>query len=492
MKNVNRIKTRLTSLLLAGMITMAGCGDTRGTAVGDYQPSSERINLTMWHYYTGDIKTMVDGMIHDFNETMGAEKNIYVTAYSYSTVYDLSTTLIDTAKQEVGAEDMPDIFLAYNDNALLLDQLGVVATLDNYFTEAEIDMYQQDFLSEGRFDDSGSLKIIPCAKSTEMLFVNDTDFSLFAAENNIEYSQLETWEGLLEVAEIYYNWTDMQTEEELDGKSLFGIDSETNFILITAQQFGEDIYDYSGDNVEFILSEKVAKKIWDYYIVPYIKGYYVNYGNFRSDDVRSGDILMYTGSTTSTTYFPTVVEHGRTDTYDIEGYALPLPYFSDGEKVAVQQGAGVVVAKSHEERESASVEFIKWFTNATNNLKFTVLTGYIPVQNAALNYDSVINVLKEGDGKISQISETSADALYNEMMPDFRFYATYPFTNSFEARYAIGDYVNETISVAMVEMQSKLDQGESKAEILEQLSSDESFQQWYKEFMVSINSVLSN
>ena len=71
----------------------------------------------------------------------------------------------------------------------------------------------------------GSIKIFPVAKSTELLFLNDTDWKLFAAATGAQYSDLETVEGLVKTAEAYYNWTDAQTDTPNDGKALFGRDA---------------------------------------------------------------------------------------------------------------------------------------------------------------------------------------------------------------------------------------------------------------------------
>lgn len=40
-------------------------------------------------------------------------------------------------------------------------------------------------------------------------------------------------------------------------------------------------------------------------------------GRFRSDDVKTGNVLGYVGSTSSATFFPTEVTNDSGDTYDI-------------------------------------------------------------------------------------------------------------------------------------------------------------------------------
>ena len=43
----------------------------------------------------------------------------------------------------------------------------------------------------------------------------------------------------------------------------------------------------------------------------------------------------------------------------------------------------MVVVKSDEKREYASVEFLKWFTDAQRNLQFSTESGYLPVKKEA-------------------------------------------------------------------------------------------------------------
>ena len=85
-------------------------------------------------------------------------------------------------------------------------------------------------LREGDFSGNGSIKIFPVAKSTELLFLNDTDWQKFAGETGATYDDLATVEGLIETAEKYYDWS--------DGKAFFGRDAMANYMLIGAEELG--------------------------------------------------------------------------------------------------------------------------------------------------------------------------------------------------------------------------------------------------------------
>ncbi len=464
--------------------------DSTNTTSANNQ-NSQQVTLNLWHYYNGNTTDSFDVLVSDFNNTVGAEKNIMVEASSYSSVSDLASAVVSAANKEVGMADMPHIFSAYSDTALLVSEMGLVASMDDYFTAEELGLFQQDFLNEGRFDSQGDLKIIPVAKSTELLFINETDFQTFAEATGAAITQLETWEGLAEVAEMYYQWTDELTPETpYDGKALFGVDSEANFLLLAATQLGEEMYLYEGDSVSFGLSESAVRRIWDSFMIPYINGYYAAYGSYRSDDVKSGDLLIYAGSTSSVYYFPTTIELGRDSVNEIQGITMPYPYFQGGEKVAVQQGAGMVVSKTDETHESAAAEFLKWFTSAENNLSFAVSTGYIPVQNEALTLDGV---LAEMGSDISSIVESSLVVTYEEMLPEFEFYSNKPFEGSYDTRNAIRDSVTSTIAeiLAAKALFEETGDPDHREEAFALLTGEESFQIWYQLLKTSVEEILA-
>mgnify|MGYP000385167457 CR=1 FL=1 len=68
----------------------------------------------------------------------------------------------------------------------------------------------------------------------------------------------------------------------------------------------------------------IMKKIWDNFYVPFVKGYFTAYGKFRSDDVKIGEILAFTGSSTASMYFPDEVEQ-EDEVYPIDYVVLPAP-----------------------------------------------------------------------------------------------------------------------------------------------------------------------
>ncbi len=473
---MKKIVSLLSAVLILGVSLLSvGCSTTPTNA--------EPVKLTLWHYYNGNSKEIFDSLVQQFNETVGTEQNILVDAYSYSGVTELADAIFASANGEAGAEDMPDIFASYSDNALRLHDLGVVADMSQYFTEEELATYHSDFLTEGYFGDAGDLNIIPIAKSTEIIYINNTEFEAFAADTGATYDGFSTWEKLSKTAEEYYIWSDGLTEEEGDGKALFGVDSMANFVIIAAKQLGVEIFSVTDSGLVLDLPKDVARKIFDSYYIPYIQGHYTAIGRFRSDDVKSGDLMSYVGSTSSSFYFPSQIETGIDEAYDVECATLPYPVFEGGENVAVQQGAGFVVSSSDESQESAAAFFLKWFTEKEQNTLFAASTGYMPVKTESLVADDVLAVMSEQDLENVAVVET-VNTIY-EYLNVYELFALSPFSGSYEARNVLEAALQDK---AQADKEALLAvSGEEYEQLLGELTSDTNFDTWYESLMTELS-----
>lgn len=471
---VKRIGMRRLAAFAAAaalVLGLVGCGGAQSTAQGNTEP----VNLSVWTYYNGDQLESFNKLVDTFNNTVGKEKNITVESYSQGSVNDLETQVMAAAQGKVGASAMPNIFMAYADTAYAMDQMGELADLAPYFTDEERAAYVDSYLTEGDFDDSGSIKIFPVAKSTELLFLNDTDWKLFAAATGAQYSDLETVEGLVKTAEAYYNWTDAQTDTLNDGKALFGRDAMANYMLIGAKELGDTIFDVKDGKMTMGLSEDVARKLWDNYYVPYIKGWAAASGRFRSDDIKIGSILAYIGSNSSATYFPTQVMLSDTESHDIELKVLPTPHFEGCEKVSVQQGAGMAVAKTTDAEVEASVVFLKWFTQPENNIAFAVGSGYLPVTHAANDMDAIHSSGLALTGNMENVLTEAVEAVNTNEM-----YTTKAFEGGTDARSKLGYSMIDLATADRATVEERLAAGESAEEAEAGFLTDEYFEAWYQ------------
>ena len=182
--------------------------------------------------------------------------------------------------------------------------------------------------------------------------LNQTDWQKFADATGVSYDDMTTWEGLAEVAEQYYNYTDSLTPDvENDGKAFFGRDSIANYMNIGAKQLGAAFSAPDADGtIKTNIDKTVIRRLWDNYYVPYVKGYYTAENRYRSDDAKIGSIIALICSTSGAIYYPTEVTINDEYTYPIENVVLPIPNFEGCDSCVVQQGAGMSVVKSSDKK----------------------------------------------------------------------------------------------------------------------------------------------
>ncbi len=437
---IGRLK-KMGGAVLAGALLLAlgaGCSDKKEPVSLD---PKNPVTINIWHYYNGAQKTAFDQLIAEFNESVGREKGIIVEGVNQGSVSKLTEAIIDSAQNKVGTDPVPNIFAAYADTAYQIDALGLVADLGQYLTQEEIDAYIPSYMEEGRLTSDGKLKIFPTAKSTEIFMLNKTDWDAFASATGASLDALSTMEGLAQTAKAYYDWTDSLTPEVPDdGKAFFGRDAMANYFIIGAKQLGCEIFSVADNQVSFQLDEAVFRKLWDNYYVPFINGWFGASGRFRSDDIKMGNIIACVGSSSGAAYFPDECILSDTESYPIEMRAYPCPKFEGGEDFAVQQGAGLVVTNAAPQEVEASVEFLKWFTEAGRNLEFSLGSGYVPVKKEA-NEMTFVEQAMDAAGASSKMRAIITNAI--SMTGENQMYTTKAFRNGTAARAILNDSMVE-------------------------------------------------
>ena len=463
---------------------LSGCGKegSNGNSSKNFKlEPGNPITLTVWHYYNGSQQTAFDELISIFNDTVGKEKGIFVEGQSQGAVADLENAVRDAAEGKVGAGEMPDIFSASADTAFELEEQGILANLSDYMTDEELDQYVDSYIEEGKIAKDNTLRIFPTAKSTEIMMINTTDWQAFADETGCKLSDLGTIEGVTEVSQKYYEWTDAATPDVAnDGKAFYGRDSLANYFSIGMRQMGTEIFQAEDGAVQVNIPKEAVKRLWDNYYVPMVKGYFAAYGKFRSDDVKTGDLIAYTGSSASAMYFPSQVE-AEGGSHEISYEVMMAPIFDGGENFAVQQGAGMVVSKSDEEKEYAAVEFLKWFTQAENNLQFGSSAGYLPVLKEANETAALDKVIEEKKLDVAEQTYACLTTIFDNI-DNVTLYTNKSFKQGSDARKVLEYNLSDKAAEDREAVKAKLEAGKSMEEATAAYVSDEAFETWYGAF----------
>lgn len=458
---------------------MSGCSKTSSEKLDANDP----VTISVWHYYNGDQLESFNRLVKNFNDTVGKEKGVIVQASSQGSVSDLESNVLDAIEGKVGAAKIPNVFSAYADTVYKVNELDYVANINEYFTDEELDEYIDGYIEEGYF--GKELKIFPIAKSTEVFMMNKTDWDKFANATGADIQSLNTMEGISAIAKQYYEWTDSLTSEENDGKAFFGRDAVANLFFVGFKQHGKEIFNIDNDIVTLDFDKEIVRKIWDNYYIPYIKGYFSSAGRFRSDDIKTGNIISFVGSSSVATFFPSEVIINDDDSYMIENSVLEAPIFANQSKVAVQQGAGMVVTKASKKEELASIEFLKWFTKLDQNIDFSISSGYLPVKEQANNMEEIEAHVLSDSVEIDNVIEVAINTVNTSLM-----YTPKAFEKGSDARsileYSISDKAKE-------DRQTILDliaNGLSYEDAIAKFDNDDNFEKWYEDTSRKLKSLI--
>ncbi len=476
------MKQRLLALALTGVMLLTGlvgCGKKQASGI-TLDPSNP-VSLTVWHYYNGSQQAAFDALVAEFNAGTGKRQGIYVEGYSQGSVSDLEQAITDSAAQAVGSQALPDIFSTYADTAYALQQQGLLADLTVYFSQDELKEYVPGYIQEGFFQDNGALYLFPVAKSTEILMLNATDWEPFARATGTTLEELDTTEGVTEVARRYYQWTDAQTPDiPDDGKAFYGRDSMSNYFLIGMKQMGVDLFDVQNTQVTLRPDREQIRRLWDNYYIPYVSGWFVQLGKFRSDDIKTGDLLAYTGSTSSAMYFPEQVvdEDGS---HSISYIVRPAPIMESGRRIKVQQGADMAVTRSDAQREYAACQFLRWFTAKENNLRFVCESAYLPVRIDANSTAALDQVISEKGLNVSGKAYRCLESVLSSF-DQIEFYTPKCFDNGYATRKVLDYHLSDKAVEDKAAIDALVAQGVSREEATAPYLTDEAFGSWYQSF----------
>ena len=365
---------KLLALLLCVILSLEALAGCAASPLNSADP----VTLTMWHNYGGDMQATMDYLIDQFNSTVGKEKGILINVEAISSSSELNKSLSMIVNDDPGAPDMPDIFTGYPKVAIQFQEKGMLANLDDYFTEEELSKYVDAFVAEGRLSDGG-LYVFPIAKSTEVLYVNMTLFNEFSQATGAQKDDLSTFEGLARLSAQYYAWC---------GKQFFAADSWFNFFEVGMRQKGDSIFEGEG----LSLAGDTFQYLFDTVYTPSVEGGFAVYSGYSSDLSKTGDIVCSTGSSAGILFYGDTITYADGTVQQVEYEILPYPVFENGIKTALQRGGGLMVAKTSEKKEFAACEFIKWLTAPEQNMKFVDETGYLPVTGKAFEEDMTSHI----------------------------------------------------------------------------------------------------
>lgn len=427
---MKRIKRKIAFCLLLTMgLLCSGCSDT---SKNEDAPTT----ITVWHVYGGQTDSPLNDLINQFNQTVGKEKKINVQVTSVSNTNTIHDLVLAAANGEPGASALPDLFISYPKTVMALPDDSILVDYKDYFSEKELSAFIPAFVEEGMVNDR--LLVLPVAKSTEILYINQTIFDRFSKATGVKMEDLNTWEGLFRAAEAYAEWTDAQTPDiQGDGKSMFVHDYYFNYFQVGTESMGEDFF--QGDKLAF---GPTFQKAWNLLAHAALRGGVWLKGGYATESIRTGDSIVSVASSASILYYSDVVTYPDNTSENISIVSRPCPVFENGEKLVMQRGAGFCTVRSTPEKEKAAVTFLKWLTEPEHNVEFVTQTGYMPVTKAAFE-----NELPKAIEGMDNAKYASLYQAYMDTQAEYTFYVPPQMENYLALETALEDNARSQLSL---------------------------------------------
>ena len=338
---------RRTFLKLAAVLpglALAGCGGSK-TLLSAKNPTM----LSIWHVYGEQADSPMNRLLTEFNDTVGKEKGILLNVTNMTNSAAIGGQLQDAKAGKPGALDLPDLFSAHPSDA---SALGIETLVDwnDWFTAEDMAAYVPGFVQDGIIE--GRQVVFPVTKSTQLIFLNGSQYARFAADTGAQLSTLATWDGFFEMAAAYRQWS--------QGKPFCALDYPLRLVELNALEQG------------------------------------------------SGETLAGLGSSAAILYYNDFVTYPDNTTEPTNLLLAPLPHAAGTTTPLMPQaGVGLCAFKTTDQKAEAAAVFLRWFTEQQRNLEFAADTGYMPVSSAA--FDAI------ADYPFEQQSYQRLYDVYNEM-----------------------------------------------------------------------------
>lgn len=470
----------IAASLLGGCAGRGGTAEEQSAGIEAVSAPAEDdheglIKIEFWHYYNDAQKQHMDQLIEEYNSTIGKDKGVVVEAYSQGSIADLTSKIDLVLNGSSNDVDMANIVLAYRDMVVNTVRLHPdrLVELSSVVPEADLKQYNEAYLDEGYID--GKLYILPVAKSTELLLMNETRLDQFlAAHPDCKTEDMASWEGLERMAEEYFKWTDDMTPDiPGDGSPFVGADNLVNYFIAMNHAMGSDIYHYDQDGkVVPDLDLDIIKKLFLNYYEPFTKGYYGASGRYRSDDVKQSYLAGYIGSSSSVLYFPEEVADSDGNMVPVTTGVYQYPVMEGTTPTAIQQGAGVSVFNRGAKENQAALDFVHWLT-IDKGLEMATSMSYMPANNTDI---ARVQEQKDIDPRVLKGIETGL-----KQSSTYQMVYGFDFENAYDVRTAVDTCFSETLSQGRQEFLEYLDQGQSMDQASVSMEYDKKAEAFYEQ-----------
>ncbi len=392
-----RMSLAILSVLAALAVLAAQCGGAapapekvvetvivKETVVVKEEAAAEEVPedavvIDFWHAFGGGRKLLIERMVADYNYT---HPGTYVRVEHKGSYRDTLNAAILAAQQG----NPPHLVQIFEVGSQLAMDSGIFVPIEDYVIGPE---FQPDDYIEGvanyyRF--GGKFYSMPWNSSNPILYYNK---DIFRAAGLDPEKPPETFEDMLQVCE--------KIVSSGAAKNCVSWPLHSWFFEQWMANMGAELANNGNGRdaraTEVYLTGDAAKTIVSWWKEMYDKGYYAYSG--KLEDWDGADAIFVSGQAameiTSTSDVVQRQNDAKANGFELGTSYLPYPASSERQGVIVG-GASIWMTGGHPDAEmQAAKDFVIWFTNTENAIRWHKATGYFPIRKSAVQVLEIEN-----------------------------------------------------------------------------------------------------
>ena len=391
MQMLSRRDFVVNGLLASGALALAGTALCAAKAA----KADDTIELKYWYCWTDQIQENNEERVAEFNETVGKEKGIHVTA-EYQGSYDDMNSKLKTA---FVANEEPDVCVMVINGTQAFADGGLIQPIDDLISDEDLADFWPGLMDNCKVDDT--LYGVPYLRSTPVFYYNKTLF----AKAGIDASKApETWDDVVAASDA------------LKGAGVAGYGFYSYVWALTAftycnggALFGDKL---SADAATFNEQPAVETVEW---LRDGVQNHNFSFiGGSNASDTLDANAMnqqcaMWVNSTANLTNYLGLAKDG--------GFEIGVGFIPKHTQNKVPTGGCNLVMTSRvaDARREAAGEFINFMTSKDAAVKNHLKTGYL--------------LTRQSDANDERIKEAYAETPEYQVAFD-------------QLQYAVGDYMN--------------------------------------------------
>ncbi len=359
---------KIISMLIAGtvLLSMTACGGTTTAANATSAPSQTAstvpTKITYWYSWTDKIQENNINLVKQFNETVGKEKGIEVTAEYQGTYDDLHQKL----QASYVSGTTPAVTVMEIASIKTFAENGVLEPLSPYIKRDGINMndFYEGLLENCKVDDTWYG--LPYLRSTPILYMNTT----LLKKAGLDVSGPKNWKELAEYC---------KTIKEKTG--VYGMSMYSYIWTFEAFLLENGISILSKDETKTNINTTEAKYALEYFKSLENQGYIrclagADSSKVDADYMNQNCAMWFT----STANLSKALSVAKENNFEVNTCYIPM-----NTTYGVPTGGCnlIMTTKISNKEKEAAWEFIKWMTATEQSAYASKYTGYVTSRKSA-------------------------------------------------------------------------------------------------------------